>query len=75
MNYEEMQEFPYLEMGDTGKYEVGTEYMCKLSKCCASNTEYMLCEIVQFDKNSPTSLYVASGQNEFHLRCHMLSDK
>uniref|UniRef100_A0A672VEU5 Sulfotransferase n=1 Tax=Strigops habroptila TaxID=2489341 RepID=A0A672VEU5_STRHB len=32
MNDEEIQEFPYLEMGDTGKYEVGTEYMYKLSK-------------------------------------------
>lgn len=45
MNDEELEEFPYLEIGDTGKYEVGTEYVWKLSKCCASNTEYMVREI------------------------------
>lgn len=27
MNDEELEEFPYLEIGDTGKFEVGTEYV------------------------------------------------
>lgn len=27
VNEEELEEFPYFEIGDTGKYEVGTEYI------------------------------------------------
>ena len=30
VNDEDLEEFPYLEVGDTGKYEVGTEYLLKL---------------------------------------------
>uniref|UniRef100_A0A8C6ITD7 Sulfotransferase n=1 Tax=Melopsittacus undulatus TaxID=13146 RepID=A0A8C6ITD7_MELUD len=37
VNYEEMQEFPYLEMGDTGKYEVGTEYIVMVTHLLSEN--------------------------------------
>lgn len=45
MNDEELEEFPYLEVGDAEKYEVGTEYVWKLSELCASNTEYTMYEL------------------------------
>lgn len=30
VNDEDLEEFPYLEVGDAGKFEVGTEYLLKL---------------------------------------------